>query len=544
MLTRLRVRNLVVIPALEVTFGPGLTVLTGESGSGKSVLLGALGLALGARASGDRIRPGAERAEAAAEFTLPAEGDAVGYLQQRDLTDGDDPTRCLTRRTLDAKGRSRAFVNDIPVTRATLAGLGQCLLDAHAQGEASRMARREVQIAVLDDFGVPAASRRRLAGVWRDWRRAREAQEALGAADDDGATLLDYQLRELDDLDPLPGEYASIDAEHARLSQVDALRDAALRAAAVLAATDDLRSAASELGRLGDSGPGLDSAREGLDSALELIDAASGDLRRYGENLAPDPERLAVLDERIARMHDIARKHRAEPGQLPAIRARIAGEIADRASRQDRHRALAREADRLQAAWRAEAQEVRRYRQAAAPEFAEAVGRRMQALGIRGGSLSVGFADACTERGMDSVEFRITTRPGHPPGPLGRVASGGEQARIALAVTMVAAERSALPCLVLDEADIGVGGVTADTVGRLLRRLADRTQVICITHAPQVAAFGDRHLAIGREGEDGVVITDLAPEDRIEELARMLSGARITAQSRENARALLAGRQE
>ena len=546
MLTRLRVRNLVVIPSLEIEFGPGLTVITGESGAGKSVLLDGLGLALGARASTDRIRRSASRAEAAAEFTLAENSDCSRFLEDRQLANPDDPGRCVTRRTLDRNGRSHAFVNDAPVTRATLAGLGETLLDTHAQGEGMRIARRDVQLSLLDDFGVPAKERRKLADAWRDWRRAlseRNALEAPGDGDHDAAALLDYQLQELDELDPKPGEYESIDAEHSRLSQVDALRESAARATAGLSETDPLRMAASEIGRLEASDPTLESARESTDAALALIDNALADLRRYAERLEPDPERIAELDARIARMHDIARKHRAEPRDLPDVHAEIADRIAARSARSDRRAALDTEVARLEATYRSAALHVRKIRQKTAKSFGQQVGGCMRTLGIAGGSLSVAFSEACNERGLDAIEFLVATNPGQPPAPLGKVVSGGEQARIALAITVVAAERSELPCLVLDEADIGVGGVTADTVGRMLRRLAGRAQVICVTHAPQVAALGNQHLSVARSGKSGVAITALSRDERVEEVARMLSGASVTEQARANARDLLEGSQ-
>ena len=544
MLTRLRVRDLVVIPSLEIEFESGLTVITGESGAGKSILLDALGLALGTRASAERIRRGAPRAEAVAEFSVPHGSDCARYLEERQLADPDDPGRCLARRTIDRSGRSHAFVNDAPVTRATLSALGETLLDAHAQGAGMRIARRNVQLSLLDDYGVPARDRRELAGAWRRWREVRKALEELEADDGGGreaTALLDYQLQELDDLDPEPGEYETIDAEHTRLSHVDALRESVARAAASLEDCDPLRLAASEIGRLETTDPALGAARENTDSALALIDGALADLRRYAERLEPDPERLAELDARIARMHDVARKHRVDPGQLPAVREEIAARVNARAERSGRRETLEAESERLEAAFRSAALGVRKIRHTAAKAFGREVGRCMQTLGIAGGSLAVAFSDACNERGLDAVEFLITTNPGHSPASLGKVASGGEQARIALAITVVAAERSALPCLVLDEADIGVGGVTADTVGRMLRRLADRAQVICVTHAPQVAGARQpaSHDRARRRRRCHPLV--LSREERVEEIARMLSGARITEQARANARNLLDG---
>ena len=547
MLTRLLVRDLVVIPSLEIEFGPGLTVITGESGAGKSVLLAALELALGARASVDRIRQGAARAEAAAEFSVAKGSECARYLAERKLADPDDPGRCVTRRTLDRGGRSHAFVNDTPVTRATLAGLGETLLDVHAQGENTRLLRRDVQLALLDDYGVPLRDRQQLADLWKNGRRVRGELEALdrSSGGGDAAALLDYQLQELDELNPRPGEYEAIDAEHVRLSQVDALREIAAHAAAALENIDPLRRAAGEIGRLEGNDPAIVSAQENTDSALTLIDGALADLRRYADSLEPDPERLAAMDTRLARLHDIARKHQVEPGQLPELHAEISSRAEARTAHASQRLELEERAQRLEAAYREAALRIRTTRQASAGLFGERVGQVMQTLGIENGSLAVIFSGARNDRGLDAVEFQVTTGGREQsPAPLARVASGGEQARIALAITVVAAEKSTLPCLVMDEADIGVGGVTADTVGRMLRKLADRAQVICATHAPQVAALGDWHLSVSRrQGESGVAVGPLSLGERVEEIARMLSGARVTERARENARELLSGSQ-
>jgi len=542
MLARLRVRNLVVIPELEVSFGEGLTAMTGDSGAGKSALLTALGLALGARASSDRIRQGASRAEALAEFDLPPDGEIAACLRDMQLHDPEDGRRCVTRRVLERNGRSHAFVNDTPVTRATLSRLGEMLLDIHAQGEGMRIVNRDVQLAMLDDFGVGAD---RLAALRREWTRWREALRKLeelaseSGGGQEAAMLATYQLQELDELAPEPGEYDRIDAEHAKLSQIDSLREVAARADGALERMDGVRAAASDLANVNLDDPDLVAACEAVDSALSLIDSAQADLRRFADRLEPDPERLSQLDARIARMHEVARKHQTDPRQLPEIHEAIAGRVSAWSQRSERQEQLSQDAQAFERRYREAAGKVRKLRQGAAKAFGSRVGKAMRSLGVAGGSLTVEFRETCAERGIDAVEFRICTRPGAEPLPLAKVASGGEQARIALSVAMVAAEQSALPCLVLDEADIGVGGVTADRIGRMLHDLAERAPVICITHAPQVAAFGDRHLRVERADPAGIRIEELSPNDRVEEIARMLSGARVTDTARANARELL-----
>lgn len=542
MLLRLSVRDLVVISALEIEFGPGLTVITGDSGAGKSILLEALGLALGARASVDRIRPEAVRAEASTEWALPQDGDTLRFLEERDLIDPDSPGLCTSRRTLDRKGRSRAFINDHSVTRNTLSSFAQELIDIHAQDENIRLAHRDVQLALFDDYALPAGERSRVGGAWRDRRRAGEelaTVEAEIAAGADRRELLEYQIVELEELDPQSGEYEEIFAEHMRLSQVERLREAVSRAIASMENTEALGTSARELSELGEREADFVSACGNLDASLSLIGDAIGDLRRYESKLVFDPERAKFLDERLRRMHDIARKHHVTPEDLPEVRAKLAEVIGDAAAGSRRREELAGNLEQCEREYRARAKSVGEWRRAAAKVFETEVTEKIQSLGIQGGALVVDFTEAELEHGFESVEFLIKTHSGRQSAPLAEVASGGEQARISLAISLVAAAKSDLPCLVLDEADIGVGGVTADTIGRMLRTLADRTQVICVTHAPQVAALGNRHLRVRRSTKGNTTIEVLSDDGRAEELARMLSGATVTDKARAHARGLL-----
>lgn len=543
MLRRLSVRDLVVAPLIEVEFSPGLTVITGESGAGKSVLLDALGLALGARASADRIRPGADRAEAQAELAIVAGSEGERFLAEQELLDSDAPDICRLRRTVDRNGRSRAFINDRAVTSGALARLGATVVDIHAQGENTRLLRSEVQLGLLDDHALKPGMRASLAARWKEWRRAIadiEEIESEGSVGEDRLALLGYQHEELIELAAQPGEFPEIDGEHRRLSRLEELRAVVARGLAAMETSEALRIAAGELAALVDDDASLGSARESLDTALSLIDDAGADLRRYADRLEPDDERMRFLDERLRRMHDIARKHRVTPEELPDLAARISDQIERHGAREERLAAAREECRAREAAYRKEAGQVSALRRKAEGEFAGGIAERMRSLGIDGGTFVVEFHDAETEQGLETVTFRISTHPDHRPAPLGRVASGGERARISLAISLVAAERSALPCLVLDEADIGVGGMTADAVGRALRQLSERAQVICVTHAPQIAALGDRHLRVSRGAGAATDVTLLGKEERVEELARMVSGAGITDRARAHAKGLMA----
>jgi DNA repair protein RecN (Recombination protein N) len=541
-LKALTVRDFALVPALDIVFAEGLTVITGESGAGKSILLGALGLVLGDRAASDAVRPGAERADITAEFDLAAHADALQQLEAQALTDPDQPGRCLVRRVVGTDGRSRAFVNGTPATLQTVRSLCEGLVDIHGQHENARLTRRDVQLELLDDFGVDAGLRRTCRDAFRAWKRAEQDAAELGRTLDarkDRAELLAYQLEELDQLGLSPGEYATVESTHKRLAQAQTLRETAVRC--IDALTEDLvfGRAVRMLDGLDDDHPRLAAARDTLRSAEQLIADAVHDLRSYDDSLELDPEQLEALDQRLATIHDLARKHRVTPAALTDHVATLRAELDLLSTDRTALEALLDAAARHRKVYQKQAALLSKARRAAAGEFAEAVSQCMNTLGIRGGALTPVFSDTQSETGLETVEFHVTTNPKYPAAPLTRIASGGERARISLAIQVVAAAKSALPCLVLDEADVGVGGTTADVVGRLLRALAEHTQVICVTHAPQVAALGHHHLQVRKDEQQDTRIEELGPERRVDELARMLAGADVTEKSRDYARTLL-----
>lgn len=541
-LKALTIRDFALVARLEIAFDQGLTVITGESGAGKSILLGALGLVLGDRAAADAVRPGAERADVTAEFDLSGCPDSVNLLAAQDLTDTDQPTRCLVRRIVGADGRSRAFVNGTPATLQTLRELCAGLIDIHGQHEHARLLAREVQLSLLDDYGVTPSLLAECRTAYRQWQRADVSARELAAqiaARADRAALLEYQLGELEALGLAEGDYERIDASHRRLGQARALREATSAVIDLLTEHAPVGAALRRLDTLDDNHSRLEAARETLRAAADLVDDAVHDLRAYDDTLDVDPEVFADLDRQLVAILDLARKHRVHASELvrhaEGLQAELATQGSDR-SELDHLRATA-SAERARFATLAE--RIRGERRAAASSFESAVGACMNTLGIRGGALHVQFSEAENESGIDTIEFFVTTNPKYPPGSLGRIASGGERARISLAIQVAAAARSALPCLVLDEADVGVGGTTADVVGRLLRALAEHTQVLCVTHAPQVAALGHHHLKVQKDAAQDTQIEPLPGDARIEELARMLAGADVNERARDYARTLL-----
>ena len=542
MLKTLTVSNFALVDELEIQFGTGLTVITGESGAGKSILLAALSLVLGERAASDTIRPGTSRADVSAEFDLSGIDAALDYLETQELNDPDQPGRALVRRVVSADGRSRAFLNGTPVNLSVLRELTGGLIDIHGQDDNVRLADPAVQRMLLDGYGVDSKVLDACRLAFNAWKAAQIELERVSAQvqnNEDRAALLAYQLEELDDAAPEPGEFETIEQTHKRLSQAQSTREVVSDALAALEQADALGQAQTGLARIDDDQPDLNSARETLITVADLMADATRDLRAFEESLLVDPETLQALENRLALLHDLARKHRVNPEQLPAhiesLRSELEGMSGDQSSLEGLQAAV----EKQEKDYRRHAKKLTKQRQAAADGFCSAVSEHMNTLGIKGGALSLTFHPRESEFGAEAVEYECTTNPRYPAAPLGRIASGGERARISLAIQIVAAARNQLPSLILDEADVGVGGTTADVVGRLLRGLAEHTQVICITHAPQIAALGLEHLKVSKDSEQDTRIAELDDGQRVDELARMLAGARVTDESRDYARTLL-----
>ena len=542
MLKQLTIRDFALVAKVDVAFDRGLTVVTGESGAGKSILMNALALVVGERARTDLIRPGAQRAEVTAEFNLAEHSASCDALQAADLDDADAPHRCLLRRVIGVDGRSRAFVNGAPVNLGMVRELTEGLIDIHSQDENQRLARRDVQLSLLDAYGVLAADRQGMANAYRAAQKAETdlaALEAELASAEDRRALLRYQLDELQSLDPSEGEFESLEAEFRRLSQAQDIQEAVRQAIDCLSDMTDARRSQRQLSGIDDEHPKLVQARDALSSALQLIDDAAHDLNGYAEAFDTDPAHMSRVAERLDQFHDLSRKHRVAPVRLAKHAKGLALELEAQASERQNVEALREEVHRWNDEFQVIAQRVSSARRKAAQTFAGEVSARIQALGMAGGAFEVAFKAANSERGLETAEFRVTTNPKYPAGSLARIASGGERARLSLAVSVVAAQKMRLPCLVLDEADVGVGGTTADIVGRLLRDLGERSQVICVTHAPQVAALGNSHLVVEKDAAQNVRLRCLTADHRTEEVARMLAGADLTDKTRAYARTLL-----
>ena len=549
MLRALSIRNFAVVEALEVEFGTGFTVLTGETGAGKSILLDALSLLLGDRFETRQLRPGAERAEIIAEFDLSDAPAARAYLVEQDLAEEES---LLLRRTLDAQGRSRAWINGRPATLAQLVGAGGNLVDLHGQHAHEAFGRTETQRALLDAFGGFSVLAREIASAWRAWHDAKERRER---GERDAAALaaerhgLEARHAELSALGATAAEWEELTAAQSRLAHAASLLEAANLGEAELNEGDAALAArlAALIQRLRQAAT-HDRALEEVVALAEQArihaDEAARALRTYRERLELDPQELSRIEERIGAIHAVARKYRVAPTALPELTADTAARLAALATEGD-PAALARAEKLALDAYRELARQLSAKRKLAAAELSHRATKAMSELAMGGGRFEIALTPVPepTSHGLETVDFMVATHPKQAPGPIGRVASGGELSRLALALQVVLSEVGEVPTLIFDEVDVGIGGAVAATVGRSLRAVGTRRQVLCVTHLPQVAACADRHYRVTKTSSRKGVATELSALDggeRVEELARMLGGHEITAKTRAHAKELLA----
>jgi DNA repair protein RecN (Recombination protein N) len=550
MLKRLHLRDFVIVDALEVELGAGFSVLTGETGAGKSILIDALQLALGQRAEAGVVREGAARAEISAEFDSPPA--LRGWLDEAGFAVDE---LLLLRRTVDVQGKSRAWINGSPATVTQLREIADHLVDIHGQHAWQSLTRPAAVRALLDaQAGVDGQP---MATAWQAWRTALAALDDARARRD---TLerererLAWQIAELAKLDPAEGEWDTLNAEHQRLAHGQALLDGSRAALDALSEgelpADALTHRAIEsLDAVSAYDPELHAVAEVLRSAAAQLEDAAHTLHAYLGRSEPDPERLAELDTRLGTWVSLSRRYRRTPAELPALLKGWQGELAalDAAADLDKLEAAAASAER---AWRQAAQVVSRKRQRAAPQLAQAVSQAMQQLGMAGGQFEVALLaqDQPQAFGLESVEFRVAGHAGSSPRPLAKVASGGELSRLALAIAVTTAQAAgagagpAVPTLIFDEIDAGVGGTVADSVGRLMKQLGRSCQVLAVTHLAQVAACADGHLVVSKALRGKQTVSDVQPvsgEARVAEVARMLGGERLSGTSRAHAQALL-----
>ncbi|MFP5467794.1 MAG: DNA repair protein RecN [Gammaproteobacteria bacterium] len=543
-LRRIALRDFVIVPELELDVGPGFSVLTGETGAGKSILIDALQLALGARADSGVVREGASRCEISAEFDTPPA--VCGWLDEQGFAAEES---LLLRRTVDTDGRSRGWINGSAATMAQLKTLADHLVDIHGQHAWQSLTRADAVRQLLDAYaGVDTAQAHRLWNAWRLERRRLDEARARQTSLQQESERLSWQIGELDKLAPGDDEWDELNARHSRLANAQALQEAAQSAIHALGEGEDnaagmIHRALQALQAQAAIEPAFASPVEALEAALAQVQDTVHSLHQYGRHGELDPSDLQALDDRLAQWMSLARRFRRPPEELPALLGQWRAELTrlDEALDLDVLQAGERKAFK---AFDTECRRLGKQRADGAPRLADAVTAAMQDLGMQGGQFEVALhrLDEPQAHGWEQVEFLVAGHAGVTPRPVGKVASGGELSRIALAISVVTSQLGQAPTLIFDEVDSGIGGAVAHTVGRLLNQLGQDRQVLAVTHLAQVAACAHHHLLVskrssGRQTESGVRPIDA--DTRVRELARMLGGSDRSQASLAHARELL-----
>jgi len=554
MLTHLQIRDFAIIDAIELELRPGLTVLTGETGAGKSILVDALQLIAGGRAGAEVVRHGAERAEISATFELAkAPRELRRWLDEQSIAGGDE---LIIRRVIGTDGRSRAYLNGQSVPVQQLREAGSILIDIHGQHEFQSLTRNVAQRELLDAYGrlEPLTSQVGIAHrVWLELVNRTVELEGKGRDRDARLELLRYQVHELTALHLKDGEVAALAEERGRLANRGRLAEAAQTALNQLYQGEDgsahagVSRALQALRGLADVDPKLSTVLPFIEEAAIQIKEAARELEHYCDSLEVDTARQDEVERRLAGIEELARKHRIPANELPGRGAQLAGELESVERAELDLAVLRKELTAALDTYRTQAQQLSARRVTAGRALAKDITARMQTLGMSGGRFQVDVSqDERTEpaqHGLDQIELRVTANPGQPLRPLAKVASGGELSRLSLAVQVSCAARETR-CMVFDEVDSGIGGAVAEIVGRELRSLGEQGQVLCVTHLPQVASQGHHHLRVAKLTDGRTTrtsLTELSEGDRIEELARMLGGIEVTSKARDHAREMLRG---
>ncbi len=555
MLTHLSIQNFTLVDRLDLDIRAGMTVITGETGAGKSILLGALGQTLGDKADGERVRNGATRADITATFDTSAITDAQNWLLSNDLQQAESPQECLLRRVINSDGKSKSYINGQPVTLQQLRMLGEMLIDIHSQHEHQSLLLKETHRRLLDEFAgqIEPAKQVRLAfGEWHS-----RLQHYLHLRDNAAEVsarfqLLSYQVNELELLGLQAGELEKLEAEQRSLANAGDILQGSHELLALC--NDDeqglnvnLHRALHILRDMPEKSASLQAAEELLISAQIQVEEACHEIDHHIDTFNLDPARLQQVEERLTAIYDVARKHRIKAEELPELIARLSHELEQLQGSDTQLDLLAQQTANAQKAYMQLAEQLSTARGKAALSLSQQVNAQLKILAMENAQLSVSLTpltDKASANGLEDIEFLISTNPGQTPRALAKVASGGELSRISLAIQVITAQTSATPTLVFDEVDVGIGGATADVVGKLLRQLGENGQVICVTHLAQVASKGHQHLLVSKKSTTASAESTLElleGEEKVTEIARMLGGAKVTDQSLAHAREILGG---
>lgn len=553
MLTQLAIQDFAIVDHLELELTGGMTAITGETGAGKSILLGALGLCLGERADANSVRHGCERADLSARFDIHHLPAAQAWLAERELPEDE----CLLRRVITSNGRSKAWINGQPATMADLKSLGEYLIQIHGQHAHQALLREETHLALLDDYAGLNADVTQLTDTFRAWQRTRRRLKELSEAGSEMEAkrqLLRYQVEELDQLALDEDELPTLEEEQLQLAHAEEiLRETEFASECCVSdeggALSLLHQAHQHLSALPGSDKGaLANTLSLLNEAKIQIEEAASELAHLTGQTELDPARLAWVEDRLGDIHRLARKHHVAPEELYFFHQQLSDALSQLDTSDNDLDALSEKANALREQYREQAKNLSKARQKAAAKLGKDVQQQLAFLAMGKAHFEVALEarETPAPEGLDRVQFLISANPGQPARPLAKVASGGELSRISLAIQVVAASHSTIPSLVFDEVDVGVSGATAEIVGQLLRKLGNGGQVMTVTHLPQVAAQAHQHLHIEKRAKRNTTLTNMALLDeggRISELARMLGGVNLSEQTLAHAREMLSASQ-
>ncbi len=551
MITQLTINNFAIVEQLLVDFTTGMTAITGETGAGKSIAIDALGLCLGNRSDASAIRNGANRVDISASFVLDDTPAAHSWLTENQLDEGNE---CILRRVINQDGRSKAFINGRAVPISQLKDLGQMLIQIHGQHEHQRLLRSDYQQILLNHYMNEPALLSQMQQAYKQWKSAAQAYQQYQASKqerDAHLQLLQYQLKELNEFSPIDGEYQLIDEEYKKLSNSEQLINLSQQSIMLLDEADEynvnnmLNSVKQSIHELVTLDPSLNDILTMLEEAAIQIKEASYELRHYSESLELDPARVMQLEQRLSKQIALARKHHVSPEALPELHQNLLNEFKQINQQDEQGEQLQEEIKKYQQIALKLATKLHQKRLTVSKTLAKKVMAIMHELSMPNGQFSIDVVfdeNRLSEDGADQVCFLVSTNAGQEAQPLAKVASGGELSRIALAIQVLTAQKMDTPALIFDEIDVGISGPTAAKVGQLLRQLGESTQVITVTHLPQVAGQANQHYFVSKQTTAKQTSTDMQKLDkngRINELARLLGGDKITDATLANAKELL-----
>lgn len=552
MLVHLSIHNYAIVEHLDLELDRGMSVITGETGAGKSIMLDALGLTLGDRADSGVVRPGADKADILATFDVSDIPEASAWLKERDLeTDGP----CILRRVITAEGRSRAYINGTPCPQGDLKALGELVIDIHSQHEHQSLLKTDTHRRLLDEYAGATDLARQVQLASQRWRQTRQELERLSNSGDEQRAkhqLLSYQLEELESLSLGENELERLEQEHTTLTNAESLLGICRQVVELCSESDSgnalnaLTASLNRLSSVNNTPDALNEATNLLSSAQIQVEEAVGEINRFLDRFEADPARLQQIEERLDTIYTLARKHRVQPTEVAALHQKLLDEIETLNANDEAIERLEHEVGSYARHYQEKARELSDLRHRAAPELAHKVEHEIQRLGMPGGRFNIELREnvdkELSPHGLEQVELLVSANPGQPLKALAKVASGGELSRISLAIQVITAQTSRVPTLVFDEVDVGIGGPTAEIVGQLLRRLGERGQVMTVTHLPQVAAQGHQHLFVHKVREADVTrtaVSKLSKNERVEEVARMLGGIDLTKESLAHAKKMV-----